>query len=83
MASAADKLITQLEGEPQWPPARQVIDRVTFLAGLREADETVLRAVTKWEKRRDYVPDPLPSVIARAHAVRAGRPGWAGIVTAS
>ena len=68
MASPADTLIQRLEATTQWPPDRPIIDRVSFLAALREADEQALRTIIDWDRDRDYIPDPLPSVIARAHA---------------
>ena len=68
MASPAETLIQRLEAASQWPLEPKVTDRVSFLAALREADEVSLRAFLRWERERDYVPDPLPSVVARAHA---------------
>lgn len=68
MASAADTLIQRLEAATSWPINPAVTDRVSFLAALREADEYALRDAIGWDRHRDYVPDPLPSVIARAHA---------------
>ena len=68
MASPADTLIQRLENATTWPIEPAVTDRVSFLAALREADEHALRDVIRWDRDRDYVPDPLPSVVARAHA---------------
>ncbi len=67
MASPAETLIASLEAATQWPvdPAWSI---VTTHAAFREADTTALKLIAEWPSSRPYVPDPLPWLVAKAHA---------------
>lgn len=58
-----------LEANKNWPPDK-AWDVVERLCALRESDVHELREMHQpiWERRREYIPDPLPSLISRAYA---------------
>lgn len=65
--SVADDLQRKLEAATL-PFEAGVARRVALHRALREPDVDYLRAYTQWDRKRRYVPDPLPGQIATAHA---------------
>ena len=67
MASPAETLIASLEAATQWPvdPSWSIVQTH---AAFREADTASLKRIAEWPSSRPYVPDPLPWLVAKAHA---------------
>lgn len=68
MPTPADTLLQNLRSLTEWPPEPQVHRRVLLHKAFRESNEAHLATFAGWDRDRDYVPDPLPGVIAKAHA---------------
>lgn len=69
MATPAETFISMLEAARKWPPDN-AWEIVEHLAAFRESNVEELRELhdPRWDRRREYIPDPLPGLISRAYA---------------
>lgn len=69
MATPAETLIASLERSKHWPPD-DAWEKCEYLAAFRDSNVHELRELhyPRWDKKREYIPDPLPNLISRAYA---------------
>ena len=76
MPTPAEVLIATLQASKQWPPD-SAWSQVQALAAFRDSDIDELRELhqSRWDRNREYIPDPLPALISRAYAdLLVGKP---------
>lgn len=69
MATPAETLIASLQASKRWPPD-DAWEKCEYLAAFRDSDVHELQELhtPRWDRKREYIPDPLPNLISRAYA---------------
>ena len=69
MATPAETLIASLQAAKRWPPD-DAWRKCDELAAYRDSNIDYLEELhhPRWDRKREYIPDPLPGLISRAYA---------------